>query len=87
MSTPRKRRRFQPRVVGAEGRAAVVARFRTEAATWGLLWRCDDCVFVKPSDGSCSLAWPNDALRPADPDVLDADDVPIFCKAFEPVCD
>ena len=87
MSTKRSRRRFQPRVVGPEGRQAVIDRFRQEAAAWCLQWRCDDCVYQTPSSGDCSLAWPNHWLRPADPDVLDAEDIPIFCKAWESVSD
>ena len=87
MNLPRIRKRYQPRVVGAEGREAVIERFRDEAAAWRLQWRCTDCVYVTPSTSRCSLKWPNAALLPVDPDVLDGQDVPIFCKAFEPACD
>ncbi len=87
MNLPRLRARYQPNVVGAEGRDALMARFRAEAKRWSLQWRCVDCVYVVTSTGDCSLKWPNAWLRPDDPDVLDAADVPIFCKAFEPACD
>ncbi len=87
MNLPRLRKRYQPQVVGPEGRTAVIARFREEAARWRLQWRCADCVYVCPSNLRCSLKWPNAALLPADPDVLDSADVPIFCKAFESAAD
>ncbi len=87
MNLPRLRKRYQPRVVGPEGRAAVIERFREEAKQWRLHWRCVDCVYVSPSDQTCSLKWPNAVLLPDEPDVLDAADVPIFCKAFESVSD
>jgi len=87
MNLPRTRLRYQPDVVGDEGRDAVIALFRAEAAQWRLQWRCADCVYVRPSDQRCSLKWPNAMLLPADPDVLDGANIPIFCKAFEPACD
>ena len=83
MSTPRTRRRFQPRVTRGTTAHEVVESFRSQAAQWSLRWRCEHCVYVLPSDGTCSLHWPNEALQQSDPDVLDQDDVPIFCKAYE----
>ncbi|MCO4760536.1 MAG: hypothetical protein KC502_03485 [Myxococcales bacterium] len=83
MNLPKLRQRYQPRVVGPEGRDHVIDTFRAEAKQWRLQWRCDDCAYQSPSNRTCSLKWPNQMLLPDDPDVLDAADVPIFCKAFE----
>ena len=83
MSTKRTRKRFQPRVTRGTTAAAVNATFRDESHKWGLRWTCQHCVYLTPSDGQCSLHWPNEPLMARDPDVLDGDEVPIFCKAFE----
>jgi hypothetical protein len=83
MSTKQQRIRFQPRVSGAEGREAANAVFLAEATRFNLRWRCQECVYQRPSDGQCSVGWPNEALGAASGDAIDAFNAPIFCKAFE----
>jgi hypothetical protein len=83
MSSRRTRPRFQPRVHEPEGRVVANARFRAEAARYGLRWQCTDCAYHRPSDGACSVGWPNEALSVRDADAIDERDEPVFCKAFE----
>ena len=84
MTTKRTRPRFQPNVSGTEGRVAANMTFAEQAAAWGLRWRCEHCAYQRPSDGQCSVGWPNDELAYAI-DAIDVRDVPVFCKAFEDV--
>ena len=79
---------FQPRLVrSGDDRSAVNTLFRSEATLFALQFRCDDCAYVVPAAGTCSLGWPNAALRDpplAQLDMVRSDGIPEFCKAFEP---
>jgi hypothetical protein len=77
---------FQPDVVRGDDRGEVNASFRNDVMRFSLIFRCQDCAF-QCADGRCSLAWPNAALR--EPplsaiEIVGADRIPLFCKAFEP---
>ena len=80
---PSRKPPFQPDLLQGRDRMEVCADFLADAARWRLLFRCCDCAFVC-SNGSCSLGWPNAALRAPLFEVVDAAGVAQFCKAFEP---
>ncbi len=84
MSTDRSRPRFQPEIAGTEGRAAANAAFAADVLRYGLRWRCDDCAFLAPTEGRCSVGWPNATLRDA-VEAIGDDGIPVFCKAFEDI--
>jgi len=58
-------------------------RFRDEARTYGLVFRCDSCVHFMPRAGTCSLGYPAQLLE-GDPEACFTDQGAWrFCKYFE----
>jgi len=65
--------------------ADVAARnevFRTQAAEFGLLFRCPDCAHVILPAKRCSLGYPNEHLLHSTNAVEDDGEF-MFCKYFE----
>ena len=58
-------------------------RFRVEAGRYGLRYRCQDCVHVRPRDLSCVLGYPNGMLATGPVRALDGSGEYVFCKDFE----
>ncbi len=82
MSRPRTRPRFMPDVVRGDDRDEVNADFRRDVERFGLVFRCDGCVYVDHKSGRCTVGWPNEGLSGA-VDGVDERGQPVFCKAFE----
>ena len=59
-----------------------VERYRREAAAFGLIFRCADCIHVEQPATLCSLGYPNRELLEAD-GYLDERGQFVFCKYFE----
>ncbi len=61
---------------------ATNAAFAAEALRLRFKFQCRDCVHEDPTDGSCSLGFPNASLQGA-PKVISERGELTFCKSFE----
>jgi hypothetical protein len=58
-------------------------RFREQARTFGLVFRCDSCVHFLPPGRACSLGYPAHLLE-GDPEAcFTSEGAWRFCKYFE----
>lgn len=61
---------------------ATNAAFAAEVERFRLKFQCRDCAHVDPTDGTCSLGFPNAVLQ-GPPRVIAPGGELTFCKSFE----
>ncbi len=71
------------RNLGADEIAAANERFREEAERYGLAYRCQQCVHLRPEGVRCALGYPNEMLALGEVRALDGKGMFVFCKDFE----
>ncbi|MBM4354796.1 MAG: hypothetical protein FJ109_13575 [Deltaproteobacteria bacterium] len=63
--------------------AAANERFREEAERYGLAYRCQQCIHLRPEGVQCALGYPNEMLALGEVRALDEEGRFVFCKDFE----
>jgi len=63
--------------------AAANERFRQEAECYGLAYRCQQCIHLRPEGTLCALGYPNEMLAHGEVRALDDGGKFVFCKDFE----
>jgi len=71
------------RRLSVEELTSINRQFRREVDSYGLVYRCQDCIHVRHETLDCVLGYPNEMLALGEVRALDERSQYVFCKDFE----